>query len=269
MTYELPVAPLSIGGVLDSAIRLYRDSMRRTWILALLYSAILGIFGIAWALTLTKAGVAGTKDPRVLLAAMFAPNVIAGLLVSIVLSLVFYGALMKAMCAWAKGDTSLSIGSAIVIGARRFPGVLLGFVLNMLIIAAGVVLLLIPGVFFMGKLQLWMPAMFMEDAGGVEAIGVSWRLTRSRWWRGAAILTVALILVYVFAVALGFVAAFIGRLAHLALLESTIVNQLFGMVSNLIVLPLFVAILIVMYHDFKLRSEGGDLAARVGSLNKA
>jgi hypothetical protein len=37
----------------------------------------------------------------------------------------------------------------------------------------------------------------------------------------------------------------------------------------MIVLPLFVAILVVMYHDFKLRSEGGDLAARMGALGKA
>jgi len=32
---------------------------------------------------------------------------------------------------------------------------------------------------------------------------------------------------------------------------------------------MFVAILVVMYHDFKLRSEGGDLAARMGALGKA
>ena len=36
----------------------------------------------------------------------------------------------------------------------------------------------------------------------------------------------------------------------------------------MIVLPMFASILIVMYHDFKLRDEGGDLAARMGALGK-
>ena len=43
MSYQLPVAPLSIGGVLDSAIRLYRDCMRRCWILSLLYAVVMGL----------------------------------------------------------------------------------------------------------------------------------------------------------------------------------------------------------------------------------
>jgi len=111
--------------------------------------------------------------------------------------------------------------------------------------------------------------MFVDDAGAVEGLGISWRLTRGRWWRGTVILTVALVIVYVFALALGLLSGLITALTHLTLTDSTIVGQLLGVVSNVIVLPMFVAILVVMYHDFKLRSEGGDLAARMGALGKA
>lgn len=269
MSYELPTAPLSIGGVLDSAIRLYRDCMRRCWILALIYSVIVGIFSVYLEITMDKALVSGVKDPRLLFAAMFAPASIAGFVLSTVVSLVFYGALVKAVVAWAKGDRSLSVGSALAAGARRFPGVLLGFVLNLLIILIGAVLLVVPAFYFIGKLQLWMTAMFMDDAGALEGLQISWRLTRGRWWRGTVILTVGLILLYVFALALGAVSGLITAMAHLSIVDKEIVNQLFGTVSSVIVLPMFVAILIVMYHDFKLRSEGGDLAARMGSLGQA
>lgn len=269
MSYELPVAPLSIGGVLDSAIRLYRDCMRRVWIQALLYSLIMGIFVVFWSVSLTKALVPGTKDPRQVLAALFSPIAIGGFLLVMVVSTVFYGALVKTVAAWAKGDTSLSLGSALATGVRRFPGLLVGLLLNMLIVGIGFILLLIPGIYFVGKLQLWMTAMFMDDAGGLESLETSWRLTRGRWWRGTVILTVGLILLYVVALALGALSGLIAALAHLALVEKEIVNQAFGVISNIVVLPLFVAIMVVMYNDFKLRAEGGDLAARMGSLGKA
>ena len=269
MTYELPAAPLSIGGVIDSASRLYRDSLRGCWILALLYSVIIGIFGVFWALALTKGVVPGTKDPRQALAAMFSPLAMGGFALMMLASLVFYGALLKTISAWAKGDESLSLGSALAAGVRRFPGVLLGCILYALILLIGFILLVVPGIYFLGKLQLWMTAMFVDDVGAVEGLKISWRLTRGRWWRATAILTVALIILYVFALALGLVSGLITALTHLSLTDRTIVSQLLGAISNMIVLPMFVAILVVMYHDFKLRSEGGDLAARMGALGKA
>lgn len=268
MAYELPAAPLSIGGVLDSAIRLFRDSMSKYWILALLYALVTALFSIFLALSIPDIGTAPVKDPRRIFAALFSPASLAGFAVTIVVSLVFYGALVKTISAWAKGDESLSLGSALAIGVRRLPGLLLGFVLSALITLIGFVLLVIPGIYFMGKLPLWVPAMFMDEASAVDALGISWRLTSGRWWRGSIILTVALILLYVFSLALGFVAGIIIKVAHLSATDNAIIQQLFTAVANVFVLPMFVTIVIVMYHDFKLRSEGGDLAARMETLGK-
>jgi hypothetical protein len=269
MTYALPAAPLSIGGVIDSAIRLYRDSIRRCWILALLYSLILAIFGVFWAVAMSKAIVPGSKDPRQALAALFSPIVMGGFSLAILASLVFHGALLKTLSAWAKGDESLSLGSALAVGARRLPGMVLSSLLYVLAMGIGLILLIVPGIYFFGKFQLGMTAMFVDDVGAVAGLGISWRLTRGRWWRGSIILTVAVIMVYVFALTLGFVSGVITALTHLSVTDRAIISQLLQVGSNLIVLPMFAAILIVMYHDFKLRSEGGDLAARMGALGKA
>jgi hypothetical protein len=268
MTYELPAAPLSIGGVLDSAIRLYRDSMRRSWILALLYSITLALFGFVWAVALAKSMVTPNKDPRAMLAAMLAPGMMIGLAVATLISFVFYGALMKTLSTWSQGNQALPIGEAIAVGLRRLPAVILGSVISALAIGIGFVLLVIPGVYFFGKMPLWMAAVFVDDVGAMEGLRRSWRLTRGRWWRGAVILTVAIIMIYVFALAFGLVGGAIGALAHLSISAREIINQLLSIASNMIVLPMFASILIVMYHDFKLRDEGGDLAARMGALGK-
>jgi hypothetical protein len=268
MTYELPAAPLSIGGVLDSAIRLYRDSMRRSWVLSLLYSAALGVFGLVWALALSKVSGPAAADPRQILALMFSPIMLVTLAIGMVVSFVFYGAVMKTLSAWAQGNHSLPMGSAIGTGLRRLPAVILGCVINGLAITIGLILLIIPGVYFFGKMPLWMAAVFVDDVGAMEGLRRSWRLTRGRWWRGATIITVAAIMIYVFALAFGLVAGAIGALAHSSLTGRQVISQLLQVVSNIIVLPMFASILIVMYHDFKLRDEGGDLAARMGALGK-
>jgi Na+/H+-dicarboxylate symporter len=97
MKYELPSAPLSVGGVIDSAIRLYRDSFRRCVVVALIYSAVIAAFSIAWGLSLTQAVMpgAGAANPQRMLALFFSPVVIGGFVVTSLCSLVFNGALMK------------------------------------------------------------------------------------------------------------------------------------------------------------------------------
>ncbi len=269
MNYELPSAPLSIGGVLDSAIRLYRCAMRRCWALSLLYSALIGGSAVFWLQLLPKAGAPGTTDPKQALALLTSPVMIGGFLLVMLIGAVFYGALVKAVSVIARGEEPLSLGSAVAAGLRRVPGMLLGIVLTSLAIVLGCVLLIIPGVYLFGKFQLWMTAMFMDDASALESLKASWRLTRKRWWRGAAIVTVALILLYVFALVFGLISGVIVVLAHLSLTDRMIINQVFSSLSNFIVFPMVVAVFIVMYHDFKLRSEGGDLAVRMGALGKA
>jgi hypothetical protein len=269
MNYELPSAPLSIGGVLDNAIRLYRFAIPRCWALSLVYSALIGGFTLFLVLLLPQPGTAGSTDPKQALALLTSPAMIGGFFVILVVGLGFYGALVKAESVLARGEEPLSVGAAIAAGLRRVPGMLLCVVLSSLAIMVGLVALLIPGIYLFGKLQLWIVAMFMDDAGAVESLKTSWRLTRKRWWRGTTIMTVALILLYVFALACGLISGAISVLAHLSITQRMILNQVFSCLSNLIVFPLLVSVFIVMYHDFKLRSEGGDLAVRMDALGKA
>ena len=270
MNYELPSAPLPIGGVLDNAIRLYRHAIGRCWVLALIYSGLVGVFTLAWTLAAAKlAGPGGVAnaDPR-LIGQLFSPATFGVSLLAIVVSTVFYGALVKTVIVLARGE-QLSFGQATAAGLRRLPGIVLATFLFMLALLAGFILLLIPGIYILGKFQLFLVAMFAEDASATESLKISWRLTEKRWWRAFVIFSVAIVLIYVVAFAFGIVAGALGALLHLGSSVRVVVGQLFSVLSNVIVMPLSVAISVAMYHDFKLRSEGGDLAARVGSLGKA
>jgi hypothetical protein len=269
MNYEMPSAPLSIGGVLDNAIRLYRYAIRHCWVLALIYALAMGGFGIFWGLATANAIVPGrTPDPKLAAAMLFSPVNIAGFLLAVVISLIFYGALMKAESTLAQGAPPLSAGEAIAASLARVPRMLLASFINVLVIGIGLILFIIPGIYFLGKLQLWTVAMFMEDASALESLKISWRLTRKRWWRSTVILGVAAILIYVFALIFGFVGGLLSALSHGSVAHRLVINQLFEIPSNFITFPMFMAINIAMYHDFKLRSEGGDLAVRMGALGK-
>lgn len=267
MNYVSPSAPLSIGGVLDNALRLYRYAIARCWPVTLVYSVVIGALTVVWVLALSKGALPG-GDPKQMLRTLFSPVTIGGSVLAIAASLVFYGALVKSESVLARGEPPLSLGAAIAAGTRRIPGVLLGSLISLLSITVGLFLLVIPAIYLFGKWQLWIVAMFAEDASALDALKISWRLTRKRWWRGTIIFSVALILVYVFALAFGLISGAIGVLAHLSPTDRLVANQIFSIASNVIVLPMMVAINLAIYHDFKLRDEGGDLAARVGSLGK-
>jgi hypothetical protein len=270
MNYELPSAPLSIGGVLDNAIRLYRHVMRRCWPLAVIYAVVAGAFGLVWALALAKViADPAHPDPRQILALFMSPLTLGGFLVAITIYMALYGALVKGEVALARGDQSFSVGTALGAGLRRLPAVLLASLLSGLAVSVGFAFLLIPGVYLLVKMQLWVVAMFVDDTSALESINRSWRLTDKRWWRTFVILSVALILVYVFVWAFAFIVGVLGKVAQFSFADRLIVNQIISFFSNIIVVPMIVAISIVMYHDYKLRSEGGDLAMRVGSLGKA
>lgn len=270
---ELPSAPVSIGGVLDAGFRLYRSTFSRAWLLALVASAP-GVAAGVMALLSVPDTVAqpGLSPLQILIqtySAFFSPPTLGVLALAVLVGPIFYGALIATESAVGLGNPAFSLGKALGRGLRGLPAVLIAGILSTLLIGVGLVLVFIPGIYFIGKLQLWLTAVFVEDVGPLKAIGTSWRLTRQRWWRGIAILSIALIIVGVFGVAFGLLAGVVATVEHLTFTQRTLLTQAGSFLSDILFLPLYFAIAVAMYHDFKLRSQGGDLAARVDALGKA
>jgi hypothetical protein len=266
---------VSIGGVLDSAIRLYRTTFSRCLPLAIL-AALCGIaFGVVQALNVPMDTVPST-DPAeamrrvtAMMQTMFSPIMLAGYLLVALASLVFNGAIILTEKAIAAGDSSITFGRAVATSLRRLPAAVAASVLATLGMAIGFLLLVIPGLYLMGKWQLVITSIYMEDAGPLEAFGISWRLTRGRWWRGMAIITVAGVIAYLFIIAFGFLAGIGLALVSAGQQARMIATQVLTQIPVAVFLPLLLAVSIAMFHDFRLRAQGGDLEARANALRQA
>jgi len=262
--YVRPTAPLPIGGVVDDAIKLYRESFARCWPIALAGSLIMGTFGIFLAIYVRNAGIGLTG--MALLQIYGQPPVLALYLLQSVLSLAFYGALIASLNAVALGDTPLSFGEAIAIGFTRLGRAVVSGVVWWAIIVIGLILLLVPGIYFLGALCLWPVALYAEDAGAMQALQYSRDLIKGHWWRSSTILTIAVIIILVFSMVVGLIAGVFAAISRHDVTTAQLVIQVVSIAANVFVLPMIPAVLLVMYRDLQLRREGGDLAARVGAL---
>lgn len=300
MKYVAPSTPLTIGGVLDNWIRLFRSSFGSCWAFALLAA----IAGAAVQLTITPmlptAGPPSWQSYLQYLASMRGPSTLLTDLVFWFVSLVVYGAVLTQQAALTRGEEPFSFGDAFGKGLRRVPQMLLGFVLLVLIVMAicapiGIgVAVMIPfhppgSAIFLGslvaialmilliyvtvRLQLWMAAMFTENSGAAASLGRSWNLVKGHWWRVTGVGFVSAVVVWVLTMAVG---AVVGIVVGIMGVRGTSPDQLIrriqliGAASQLIrllTIPLLTAVWFAIYQDLILRREGGDLAARAEALS--
>lgn len=263
--YAPSSAPLSIGGVIDDAIRLYRSSFGRSAILAFALSVVLAAFGIV---LISSAPNNGVERQSVLqmMAALRSPRMLGAYVLVTLLTLALYGALMALQSAVARGDASFSLGSALATGFRRLPGALLASLICMIALVLGTIALIIPGIWLWGRLQLWMAAMFAEDKDALDALRSSWNLTKRNWWRGTTIFSLGAIMAVVCSVVFQVTGGIVAALARVDAVDVPIVLQLFSGVAYIFIYPFLTAVWLAMYHDFKLRHEGGRPRGAPGSL---
>lgn len=300
MKYVAPSAPLTIGGVLDDWLRLFRSSLGACWAIALVAAAAGAL--VQFAIT-PPAPAPGLSPWQALLrygstrtgAAVFLADIGLGLI-----ALLVYAALLTQQAALMRGEASFSLGTALTKGLRRLPQMLLGWVLLVLIVAAiwvpagigaavlipfwhrpgalGVALLVVIAfgvvtIYVMVRLQIWIGVMFAENCSGPSSLGRSWDLVKGHWWRVTGLVFVSGvvigILVWATSAVLGILAVALGlHGTGPDLLVRRI--QLVGAVSQvirLLTMPLLTAAWLAIYHDLMVRSEGGDLAARAEALS--
>jgi hypothetical protein len=297
--YTKPTEPRSIGGVLDDGLRLWRDSLPKTWPLALLAQLVVavpfallayklpGMFPVVPTRSIAATNVA---NAQALLALFKSPVAWLTYLVILVLSIICYTAIVVRIASVAVAPV-LSLGQSFSSALRLLPRLLGQFLLLFLAaIVVGFAMALLGGigaaiagggrgaavlipfilfvviVFVFGRLFLASVVLMLDDAGPAESIGISWRLTRGYWWRCAGLLLVLFIIGLVFSLVVGFVSAALGAALGAATLLATATSQLVGILANAVLGSLFPAVLIAIFYDLKLRKQGGDLLGRVDAL---
>lgn len=266
-----PAQPQSIGGVLDSGFQLYKSSIGVVWPLCLLLIVAGSPPTIYLAITGGGAALAST-DMAAMLAPMMRPGYALTNLLSLLLSMWVFGALFLKMQSIGAG-TQLGASAALQAAVRRAPWMLVMTLLLIIALMIGFVLLVVPGLILAVSLMLGWVVLMLEDKGPVASLTTSHRLVWGHWWRTAAILTVGFIVLFVIYLAVGTLVGVVLPLVA-GSMEDVVLYTLISVfaisiVVNLLVTPFYVALMLAVYWDLKLRKEGGDLAARVSALGAA
>ncbi|MFO1426217.1 MAG: hypothetical protein U1F11_04435 [Steroidobacteraceae bacterium] len=234
----LPRVGANFAELLDATTRLFRATLPACLPLALL-AVMVGQLPAAW----LAAGGAPAARP----AAWWPLASAAGLL-----NLWLWNLLLLRQAALARG-TPMALGAAAGIALRRLPGsvaVLLGVVA---LSAAGLLLLVLPGVYLLFACAAAWPLQVLDGEPPAAAIDRSLRLVRGRWQRTAALCGTGLFVVFA-SYGAGYVlglliATVLGGGGGLAL-PSRIAGGLIGALF----MPFMTALAIVLHADLRARA---------------
>ncbi len=303
--YTRPNAPRSIGGVLDDGLKLWRESLSKTWPLALAAQLLFAIPLVMLRMQLKDLPVvpssnaftaANAANTQLMLAIIRSPTLVLAYVVTVLLAVVCYTAILIRI-EGVSTNNAPPLQASLAAGFRLLPRVLLQilvfFLCAMVIaLALGIVAAIVGGVaaagmggakssvmpiitftvvfifmfFLLGRLFLSYFALVVDDAGAVASIRLSWTLTRGGWWRCSTILVVLVIIGTVFALVIAFANGLIAVSLGPTSVGATVLAQLVGAVANAFLGSLYPAVLIAIFHDLKLRKQGVDLVGRVNAL---
>jgi len=188
----------------------------------------------------------------VLTALPSSPTVWLAILIAIPIYGILYSALIANVNGIATGQ-ALSAAGAVRRGVRLLPRTLLLGFFVICIVVVGLLLLLVPGIYWAVTLQLSFVALVVEEAGVSRSMARSRGLIKGYWGRAATLVSyVALInLAAYLAVSLftGVVALIFGAGGS----ATSAVSQLLSLAADTLVAPLYPAVFVAMYYDFKSR----------------
>ena len=289
--YVKSIAPRSIGGNLDDAIKLYRDAFAKCWPLALLAQVLLAVPMLIVQLKVSTAPVsAAAVNPLSALAIYASPSVGVPYLVALILIVGITNALVR-RTDWVAAAGVETLGQSLAVGFRLLPRTILlffaifaaffigGIIVGVLMAALGavpvakvivIVAALVAGIYAWGRLFLANIALVVDDTAVFKSLETSWTLIKNHWWRSATVYTVAVIIAVVFYLVIAFLTALLSGLVvgimHGSRVMITLLSELISIAGGTVLMAFLPAVLLIIYYDLKLRREGADLASRVNAL---
>jgi hypothetical protein len=256
--YAPQLRPLSVGEQLDASFKVVRASFGTLAVCVLAVALPLNIINtLILASTRDNAFNLDVATNHVSSGTAAAGQLATGLL-SLVLTTLASAACFRAVSGAYLGETP-TVGESLSFAAGRVLPLIWLSILYGIGLIIPFLALFIPGVWLAVAWCVSYPALLAEDLRGTKALGRSFRLTRGRWWATFGAVLVMYLIVLVISGILGLLlgATLIASLDNeaVAAVLTTIVNTL----SSLITLPLFAAVLTIIYYDLRVRKEGFDL----------
>jgi len=261
----LDLRPLSLGELLDRTFFLYRRNFLLFVGIAAIPYSLFFIVKLAGAVmpVLSRAVAAGRTPSAGVAIAGFGGGIFA--VVAVIVGLIAYvfsiGATVFAVSEIYMGrQTSIRASLRRVRGhAGTIFGVML---LSGLIVLAGFIALIIPGVYLMLRIPVATAAALLEDLGPADSIRRSFELTKGFAGRASLIFLLSGVLAWVTVAVFQFPFAILivvsAKQAQLVLLW-TILAQLGNFLGSSLVAPVSTISFALFYYDLRVRKEAFDL----------
>ncbi len=252
--YTRPSRPRSAAGVFNDALLLYRASARGWW----LASVLAALSGLACSLYVERA--AG-PEPTLegLLAMVHSPVVWRAYGLDLLASVYLYCVMIANINGTCAGGEPRPVGG-FAAALRALPAALIATILSLLVTAAGLLLLLIPGLWLFGRLQFWPVALMAEGRGAGAALLRSSGLVRGHWWHASTAVSIAVLLVFTAGFALDLVSLAIAAVGGLDGTTAMTMSESLGALLKACIAPLVPAAYVAAYHDLRLRQEQPGVA---------
>ena len=270
--------PLSLGELLDRTFTLYRNHF---WLFVgimavpqLLILAI-GLVGVAIGSivqpTMRQGSLDSVPGPGMAV-------IVGGILFGILLAFAFLAVYVLAQAATVSAVSEIYLGRSTSVRqayaqVRRKVWRLIGVLLLIsLMVGAGTIFLIVPGILALLATSLAVPALVLEDCSPTVAIGRSMDLTKGQWGRISLIFALFILLSWIALLILEFPFS----IAHGILLKQgeqssvlAALSQLGNALANVLVGPMGTIAFALVYYDVRVRKEAFDLQVMMAALGPA
>jgi hypothetical protein len=248
-----PSRPQSIGEVLDTGFRIFQS----TFLPCLPYGVLWVILGQLTNLHDLPAGrpwrAFGGADPTWWL----------GSLLAALAMLLIWSSLILRQSALASG-AGASMAAELRAVVTHVPQLFALVCAGALACAAGLVLLVVPGIYLLVAFAFAIPALLTRGLGPLDALKYCARLVYGHWWRTALILGIATVVILALyaVIASATVLAFgAGGIADVALV--TAVSRAAGIALGAVIAPFACAMILAAFGELRARREGIDVEGRI------
>ena len=257
----LDLRPLSLGELLDRTFFLYRRH----------FLLFIGIAAVPYLVILVPVlaglilyGLPAHSGPPSFVPAAAVVGIVLIILVAIAGFVAFLysaGASVFAVSEIYAGRHASIRGSFRLVRGKGW--ILLGIMfLSGLIVMAGFIALIVPGIYLLCRIPLATAAAMIEDTGSSKAIDRSFFLTKGFAGRSALIYLLAASLQYgvglMFQLPFLVLTAAAAKQSHLVILW-TVLGQVGGFLGGLLVTPVHTIGFALFYYDLRVRKEAFDL----------
>ena len=253
------LAPMTVGQILDRSFRLYRQNFVRFIAIVAVIQVPMFLIGLIIHRIMSSNLQAAQSGPaEVNYAAIFVPLLVAAIL-GILATTLSNAALLKSISGAYLGQR-VSVGEAYREVLPRLLPLIGAALLVAMIVGAGFILLVIPGIILALMYALTTQSMVCEKLGALKGMNRSRQLTSGSKGKVFIVWLVLLILTVLVGALFTRVGGFIMPAAtpdnNMIRLVISSVSESLGQIA---VMPLSAGVFVLLYYDMRIRKEGFDL----------